>query len=165
MAEDTPEPAEINRQNAEFWAKQQARTEELMANPELADAAYKEIQDEQLRKVPVYWQRPLERVLEKLVALGAKLQSAQARKSRRLRGPDPLTEHIEAIVRRRPNITEEGLFDALEAEAGISELIVEIDGKSIIYENRHGHLKKASISGLKDRLSRAKQKNKKLHSR
>ncbi len=71
--------------------------------------------------------------------------------------PDALQRLIIDLVRARPKITERELQRELEAAHDRRQVVDDIaDGK--IFFPKTGALKEAPISGLKDRLSRAKRK-------
>ena len=89
----------------------------------------------------------------------------QASRAGRSKKPDPLQQLIIEIVKNKPNITTPELFEKLKARSWPESMVAEIDDGTIVFNDRCGSrqfLNEAPISGLKDRLSRAK---KFLHSR
>jgi hypothetical protein len=83
----------------------------------------------------------------------AKQQSKSAKNPR----PDPLSDLIKKIVDKKPDITAKSLPDELEKYKGHG-VIDDIDETEISYYVK-GKEKESPISGLKDRLSRAKKNN------
>jgi hypothetical protein len=81
---------------------------------------------------------------------GRRRQRAYAKKPR----VDPLHEMIDEILEKNPQINTAGLLSELRAREGISA-IDEIDEDKIYFEDGR---KPAKISGLKDRLGRARKK-------
>ena len=61
------------------------------------------------------------------------------------------------IVADKPQITVRQLMDELRAYSGIRDVVEDIDEKSIHFLDRQDRPKTASISGLKDRLTRARK--------
>jgi hypothetical protein len=64
---------------------------------------------------------------------------------------------IEKIVGERPRITARQLEEKLRSYQGLG-IIADIDEEVISFANKDDRLKDAKVSGLKDRLSRAKAK-------
>jgi hypothetical protein len=68
---------------------------------------------------------------------------------------DTLHEIINNIVQQRPDITERELLGWLKKQQGLG-IIQDLDERAIWFTTKDGRSKSAAISGLKDRLSRAK---------
>ena len=83
--------------------------------------------------------------------------SQHARKGGLARKTDVLQELIERIVRRNLAITVRALESQLREHQGI-EPIQDFSNGTISFTNHDGRTKDAELSGLKDRLSRAKKK-------
>lgn len=85
------------------------------------------------------------------------MQGEIGRKGGRASKTDPLQKLIVRVVRQRPFITAKELESYLEAHQD-ADPIIEICGGIIRFWNHDGSEKSAPLSGLKDRLSRAKKK-------
>jgi len=123
------------------------------------EAALGRLFDEQKRNVPVRNQATIEYLLAVAEAEKRRFLSQHARKGGQAKKTDALQQEIVKLVRRDPAITEARLKDMLTSDR-FSELIVEFDEETISFQpgdSKHGRLKEARISGLKDRLSRAKK--------
>jgi hypothetical protein len=81
---------------------------------------------------------------------------SRQRQNARMPRPDALQELIIAILKAKPGLTESQLLRELENNQWHG-VIEEIDGAVIIFNDK-GRLKEAPISGLKDRISRARKK-------
>ncbi|OAI14215.1 hypothetical protein A1507_15545 [Methylomonas koyamae] len=71
--------------------------------------------------------------------------------------PDTLQILINQIVRNNPEISEKELLSKLEKEKGLG-VIEDVEDIDIVFSDKNDQLKAARVSGLKDRLSRAKKK-------
>jgi hypothetical protein len=65
----------------------------------------------------------------------------------------PVTEEVQ----KRPAITVTDLLKHLQSLQDLRQVVDDIDEEAISFTDRKGHTKNAPISGLKDRLSRAKK--------
>lgn len=65
----------------------------------------------------------------------------------------PVTEEVQ----KRPAITVTDLLKHLQSLQDLRQVVDDIDEEAISFTDRNGHPKNAPISGLKDRLSRAKK--------
>ena len=164
---------EINAHNRAFWAEQSLLREERLNDPLLAEVLDDELRSYVIRRVPAQHQESVERILErakeikKLVLASTELsirQDAlkdQARKAGKCKGSDALQHLIVALVKKDPNITTARLLEKLEAELWWPESVVEaIETGKVLFRGHSGSrefFKSAPMSGLKDRLSRAKK--------
>lgn len=149
--------AEINQANAEFWREQQELLTTRMGDEPTRESAFKALEAEQLRGVPLKSRMTLELALQEAELTGQNFLSAQGRKGGAASKTDALQRLIEETVKRQPNISVEELKTKLHALQGISAIEDIADGV-IGFADRRGHSKEAPWSGLKDRLSRAKKK-------
>jgi hypothetical protein len=156
---------EINEWHREFYSEQSKLMEERMADEDVLDVAIKDLQSEALRQVPVYFQKSFEGALESAAVSkvrfqksGAKnFQSDFSRKGGTASKTDALQKLILEKVRVNPEITERQLLDHLR-EKCVGIVVTDIDDTlgEIDFDN-DGRQKTARITGLKDRLSRAKK--------
>jgi hypothetical protein len=159
---------ELNEHNHQFWSEQSIIMEQRMADPDIINIAMSEIQSEYSRLVPVYYQRSFEEALE--LAAGAKarfqkhtaksFQTVFSKKGGAASKLDSLQKLILEIAGQNPHITQRKLFGELQKRTPGS-IVIDIDMKlgSIEFNNKSDQQQKiARISGLKDRLSRAKKK-------
>jgi hypothetical protein len=148
--------SELNRINREFWQEQHVLLESRMRNEQLRKAAFRMINSEVRRRVPVQSQMSLYEAFHEAHLIGAGLSTEQARKAGRAKKTDLLQQLINSIVIRSPRITVTQLEGQLKSLQG-AETIEEIGEKTITFARANGTLKEAKRSGLKDRLSRAKK--------
>ena len=166
-ARKLPTPKEINELNRQFWSKQTDLMDQRMADPEILKIAMKDIESESLRQVPLYNQKSFARALETAAKTKADIlktaaksfQSDFSKRGGTAPKADALQRLIMEIVQRKPNITEPELLGELENRKSGS-IISDIDNDDgfIEFQNGDQQFKRARISGLKDRLSRAKKK-------
>ena len=163
---------EINAHNRTFWAEQSLLREERLKDPLLAEVLDHELRSYVIRRVPAQHQVSVERILErakeiKKLVLASTERSIrqdalkdQARKAGKCKGSDALQQLIVALVKKSPNITTARLLEKLEAELWPAAVVEEVQEGKILFRDRIGSRefsKSAPISGLKDRLSRAKK--------
>ena len=161
-------PGDLNRINAEFWEVESKNLEERMKDPVLREAAFARLRSERMRGVTVKEQITLDGALaaEEQTALKsadhieARVVSRRARRAGSVAKVDGLQGFINSIVEKRPKITVPELLDKIRAEVGSGGPIVDLDKTSIWFVGAHDQSRSATISGLKDRLSRAKRKMK-----
>jgi hypothetical protein len=159
---------EINERNRQFWSEQSILMQPRMADEDVLSTAMNDIQCEGLRQVPVYNQKSFEEALE--IAANAKVrfqrhaaksfQTAFSKKGGAAPKLDALQTLILEIALKNPRITKTELLADLENRK-LRSVVVDIDYElgSIDFNNKNDRqLKSAPISGLKDRLSRAKKK-------
>jgi hypothetical protein len=148
---------EINEANSRFWRKQRSLFDERMANDAIRETASEAWQAQQHRAVPLACQFSLEKALEDAERAGQRFLAQLARRGGTASKTDSLQLLIQKTVSRCPDISADRLLDALRANQGIDPA-EDIDEHTIHFTNHDGRSKKASVSGLKDRLSRAKKK-------
>jgi hypothetical protein len=161
-------PGDVNRINAEFWEVESKKLEERMKDPVLREAAFARLRSETMRGVCVKKQMTLDGALaaEEQTALKsadhieARVVSRRARRAGSSEKVDALQSFINSVVEKRPKITGPELLDKIRAEVGTGGPIVDLDETSIWFVGAHDQSRSATISGLKDRLSRAKRKTK-----
>jgi hypothetical protein len=90
--------------------------------------------------------------------LEARVVSRRARRAGSVEKVDALQSFINSVVEKRPKIIVPELVDKIRAEAGSGGAIVDLDERYIWFVGAHDQSRSATISGLKDRLSRAKKK-------
>lgn len=172
----------LNQINSEFWAAQQPKIDQWMANKSIRDMALDTLRSEAVRGIPLNLQMTLEGALQdawnaqqRFATTASKVQSASdvaaetetadplkqakeelARQGGKAKPVDALQRLIERLVGDDPTLTMAGLLDKLRSYPAFPE-ICDVTETQIEFEDRH-RIKYASISGLKDRLSRAKKK-------
>ena len=156
MIENKGSITDINARNQEFWEKQRVLMDQRLSDEATAGLAYEMMKDE-IKSQPFALQRSYEKILE--IAAGAKnfLCRHLASKGGKAAKGDSLQKLIEEIVSKNPALSETQLFDALKNNEKIPPL-EDIDDETIFFTNSDGRSKSTPISGLKDRLSRAKKK-------
>ncbi len=159
---------EFNQRYQQFWSEQSIIMEQRIADPNIISTAMAEIQSEYSRLVPVYYQRSFEEALELAAHAKARfqkqtaksLQTVFSKKGGAASKLDSLQKLILEIVRQNPHITQRELFCELQKRTPGSVVIdIDLGLGSIEFNNKSDRQQKiARISGLKDRLSRAKKK-------
>jgi len=149
--------AELNRQSREFWRAQGALLQKRMADDAIRETAFDIMQDEAKRGVEIYYQKSLYRALEDAEQAKHRFMTQQSRTGGKAKKTDALQHLIEQFVQRTPTITVRELENRLSEHQGI-EPIQDIEEGTIYFSKQDGNTKRAKLSGLKDRLSRAKRK-------
>jgi hypothetical protein len=143
---------EINHINQRFWRDQRVSMDERLANDAICETAIEAMQGIALPDLNSIYE-----ALEYAERVGRRFLAWQARKGGYAPKADALQGVIDKIVTRRPSITLRELTRQMKLHQGIPP-IQDIDDGSIWFTNRDGSTKKAPLTGLKDRLSRAKAK-------
>lgn len=157
----------INRRNKQFWSKQSKLTVQRISDPTLYALAARDMLSEAIR-VGFREQKSLDQaladaeqsqniLLESLPHAEEPWRRIASRKGGRALKTDALQVLIETCVRERPDITQRQLWHRLNKHLGLG-VIRAIDSQKIEFSARNGEPKTAPVSGLKDRLSRAKSK-------
>jgi hypothetical protein len=148
---------EINQMNAEFWAAQKVLLRERMADEAIRQTAFEAIATETVKGLPLFYQKSIYEALADADRARKRFMSQHARRGGLAGKTDVLQDLIEQIVRRNPAITVRALEARLSEHQGI-EPIQDFSDGTISFTNRGDRTKYAALSGLKDRLSRAKRK-------
>jgi hypothetical protein len=157
----------INEQNKEFWSNQSELTVQRMSDPTLYALAMHDMRSEAIR-VSIREQKSLDQALADAEQARDSLwkNPAAAERERRrslsLKGgrafkTDALQVLIDTCVRKAPNMSQRELWHQLRKPLGLG-VIKAIDNQKIEFLDRDGKLKTSPVSGLKDRLSRAKSR-------
>ena len=112
---------------------------------------------EHTRGTPVYFQVSIYEALENAEHIGQRFFAQRSRKGGKARTTDSLQLLIEEIVERCPSITAHQLLCELQSQQHFG-VIQDIDDETICFTNCGDRFKTAALTGLKDRLSRAKIK-------
>jgi hypothetical protein len=157
----------INAWNEQFWSKQALLTEQRIADPMLYDVATRDMDSEAIR-VTIRERKSLDQALadaEETVKTVSIIVVAAETERRRIicrsgglaRKADTLQILIQQLVRETPGMSRRELWFQLKREQGRGTIMA-IDGKEIEFLTSNGKSKSATVSGLKDRLHRAKRK-------
>lgn len=166
-----PTLKEMNELNRVFWNEQNKLTRERVEDPLFLKMLNGELQCYRLGMVPGRYQKSIEQILEGAAenkrsaiencepSIRQEAVREQARKAGRRKRPDALQRLIMSIVQTEGEITAPQLLDKLQEFPRPDPVDdVDLDEDKIWYRNGPGKaLKSAPISGLKDRLSRAKK--------
>ena len=140
--------------------------DERISNPALYKIAMDDMNFEILRGVPVKLRKSMERALADAAGAKDAFHADLSRMGGRARKSDALQDLILELVGKDQDMTESELLDKLKGEAGAG-VVTSIDEPSdllagdtrcIHFVNDDERPKRASVYGLKDRLSRAKTK-------
>jgi hypothetical protein len=148
--------SEIQRINKVLWREQAVLLEKGMADPVVRGIALEIMATEQRRGISVCEQLSIYTALTAAVCLKRKVLSDQGRKGGSAEKRDPLSKWLRELVRRDPQISEQECIEKLRSEKGLG-LITDIDENFIYFATSEGKEKTAKLSGLKDRLSRARK--------
>ena len=163
MAQMLTLPAMINTRNRAFWEAESAQAERRMADPDIFSRAIADMHAEATKRLPVYYQKSFEQALQDAAALlndPVLLKRTHRRLSRfggSSKKTDALQEVILEAVQKRPAITVKDLLKHLRSRQCLRQVVDDIDDEAISFTDRNGHSKEAPVSGLKDRLFRAKK--------
>jgi hypothetical protein len=159
----------LNGRNRKFWAKQSKLTEQFIIDPIVYPLALHDMYLEADR-LPLNEQKSIDYALVKaaetlntymLLKNPSAAEKARKRHLSRKGGSasktDALQMLIQSCVRQSSGISQRELLHHLKTYLGRGILRV-IDNEKIEFLNYNEKLKSAPVSGLKDRLSRAKSK-------
>jgi len=177
-------PKKLNELHRQFWVQQSELSDRRISDPVLYANATASMNSEVIRGVPLKLRKTLDLALAEAAAEKIRFQShsyltgARAskedfrrdfcRKGGKALKSDPLTKLIADLVRASPKIHERTLLIELRRQTDLEDsIVISVDAESdvlpgdvrkITFENRDGTPKSAPISGLKDRLARARAK-------
>jgi hypothetical protein len=154
----------LNKANKDFWELEGQKLEKRMDNPALREAAFARLASEFRRRVPVQNQMTLESALEEEEQAFSKradlvepfVVSRRARRAGSAKKVDALQGFIVSVVRCRRTIKVSELLEKIRAEAGSGRPIEGVAAGCIEFVGANHRSRSSPISGLKDRLSRAK---------
>jgi hypothetical protein len=151
--------SELNELNDRFWKEQTPLRDRRIADEAIRATAFARLSSELVRGFPFRYLLSIEQLLADAEGDKQRFLSHQARNGGRAKKSDALQHAIEDLVRRDPHITVAKVRDLLTRER-YPGLIEDVDGEEISFvwfdRRRRQRSKQAAISGLKDRLSRAK---------
>jgi hypothetical protein len=162
--------ADINERNRQFWQVESDLLIKRIADGFLYEVARTDVCSEILRQVPIKSRKSIGQALADAEKMRHFYQSAFARKGGKAFKGDALQSVIEEIVLKNPTLTIRQLCFRLKDQIG-QGTVTSIDKESdvradeprmIHFEEDNGKRMLASLSGLKDRLFRAKKKIKSL---
>jgi hypothetical protein len=155
---------EMNRRNKAFWDCENKLMQERLQKPEILTVAVRDLESEAWRQVPIRNRKTFESALQDAeevaaILVGPSFQASMqnaARKAGSAPKSDALALLIREIVRAQPDISLAELISKLDGqrEPGI---IQDLEDGGIWFANGPNDSKHAPVSGLKDRLSRAKK--------
>jgi hypothetical protein len=157
----------INLRNQTFWREESEIAMRRAVMPDTLENAMERIQSEEQRFVPIRYRLTMEDALmgasraeaRSGPRLAQEARSSLARQGGHAEKPDALQKIIEVIVARNPSIDTSGLLRKLDSISGDDATVVTVNDEVIEFEPTSGaKLKTAPVSGLKDRLYRAKRK-------
>ena len=156
MVSKPPSPAEMNQRHREFWAVEMPKLERRMADAQLVALAAEDMASETLRRIPIYNRKTIELAYEDAERRRATIRSGDGNRGGRPPSGDTLQRLIEEIVRRRPTIPASALLARLH-DLQHQGVIQDIDDSEIWFADARGASRTAPLSGLKDRLTRARK--------
>jgi hypothetical protein len=160
-------PQELNVRNAQFWLLQSELLDDRISDATLFRIATADLNSEIARGVSIKSQKTLEAALADAAHHRSIYRGELSRMGGRARKGDALQNLIDKILEARPKISRQQLQYALEGPDGagvvthIDKTFEALSGvRQIHFTEEDGRPKLARLSGLKDRLSRARRKTK-----
>jgi hypothetical protein len=159
--------AKINERNRQFWLKQSELLGRRIQEAALHEIAMNELSAEAAMRVPVRNRKSLEQILARAEKSKTIFQRAFSRNGGKASKPDALHRVIIEIVLNEPDINPRQLLHKIRKMAKDGHPVVSLVGQKSglicdqaeqIHFKDNGKLQMAPVSGLKDRLSRAKKK-------
>jgi hypothetical protein len=158
-------PQQVNERNRMFWDVQSKLRAERISSEAILEIAINDVRSE-TSKVSIRLQKPFDQALADAEKTMNIVQSAFSRKGGKAPKRDALQILIQDIVIQKPKITAGQLLYTLKSIRGagtVTSIEEESDVRGgeprmIHYVDDSRTPKTASLSGLKDRLSRAKRK-------
>jgi hypothetical protein len=165
-ADAKPETSATNRA---FWAEEQAAAERRMEDPAVLELALSSMAAEAQRPLPTRWQVSIYDALREAETAKSGILFEQSRRAGSVEKIDALQAFIIGAVRTNGSITLPQLLDRLHGQQQPGGWLEDIDRETISFLDAKHRSKSAPVSGLKDRLCRARKKidaeNKKTASR
>jgi len=146
----------MNRRHSEFWAVESPKLERRLADAQLVALATEDMASETLRGIPTRYLKSMERAYEDAETRRTVIRSGDGSRGGRPPSGDALQRLIEEIVMRHPTISASALLARLR-DRQHQGVIEDIDDGRICFVDASGAGRSASISGLKDRLTRARK--------
>jgi hypothetical protein len=148
--------SDLNRLNQKFWERERIYMGARMADATILKTGLELLKLDTQRGVPLCWQKPFEMALAEGEGLKRLVMSQEGKKAGEAKKTDALQQVIVDVVRERPDITSPQLRDHLLERCNTPPL-EGTDEDAILFAGHGGRTGGARISGLKDRLSRAKK--------
>lgn len=156
--------AELNELNHKFWLQESELRDRRIADSLLYDIATMGMSSEVKRGVSLYSRKTLELALADAEYEKRSILSDRAAKAGKAPKGDALNRLVLDEVRANPKITERQLLKRLEQQVGegtilsisSKDALLAGDVRTIRFQTVEGKEKEAPVSGLKDRLFRAK---------
>jgi hypothetical protein len=154
----------INQRSDTFWKDNQKHMSELMEDEDVLKGACELVMLERERQVPGKNSLNFNRALEQSKKTVERLRRGQARKGGLASKTDSLQKIIMKFVLENPNMTQRKLLSSLKKQEFLElsfdnkSNVLAGDGVMIRWSSEDGRKDCAPVSGLKDRLSRAKKR-------
>ena len=146
----------MNQHHSEFWAVEMRKLERRVADAQLVALATEDMASETVRGIPMYYRKTMERAYEDAERRRAAIRREDGSQGGRPPSGDALQHLIEEIVAGRPTISALALLARL-GDLQHQGVIEDIDDGRVWFVDARGAGSSASISGLKDRLTRARK--------
>ena len=164
-----PTPFELAETYRDFWTAEQAAAERRMGNPGVLELALSAMAAEMRRQLPLGWRVSIYDALREAETAKSGILFQQSRRAGSADKTDALQAFIIDAVRANRSITLAQLLDSLRQQQQPGGWLEDIDQETIWFLDAKHRSKSAQVSGLKDRLCRARKKidaeNKKTESR
>jgi hypothetical protein len=150
--------SELNSRHEQFWALQSKLTLERISNGELFEFAQKDMDSEIIRGVPVKHRKTFELALADAEQGTRLVRQRFSRMGGKAHKQDALQRLIVEKVQQNPKVHQQELFHSLRADIGKGTIVsMDVQSNTIQFWTETGKLKTVSLSGLKDRLSKARR--------
>jgi hypothetical protein len=145
---------DLNQRNQEVWFERSRLMAVHLSDIDVARVAFKDVIS--MQYLPLEFQKTYEQSVEFAAYARDCFRTGFAREAGRAAKADALQELILESVLKNPRLTEKELLRIFH-ENKSGSIIWDIDEQFVYFKSK-GKDKQASISGLKDRLARAKKK-------
>ena len=153
-----PTPFELAETYRAFWAEEQAAAERRMEDRAVLELALSSMAAETQRQLPIRWQVSIYDALREAETAKSGILFEQSRRAGSADKTDALQAFIIDAVRANRSITLAQLLDRLRQQRQPGGWLEDIDQETIWFLDGKRGSKSASVSGLKDRLCRARKK-------
>lgn len=157
---------QLNNWHKRFWRAQSKLADNRISDETIFTLATVDMYSETVRGVPLRQKKSIEQALEDAHHAQRFVRSEFSRRGGKTPGCDVLQSMIEKIVTGNPRMSERQLFHELTRQQ-VNGTVTSIDREAdvrageprmIHFVSNDATLKRAPLSGLKDRLYRAKKK-------
>ncbi len=150
-------PEETNARNRVFWEERNKEFWRQLGHSFIVEQVMKDVQRDIDRHVPVGFRLSMEDLAELNEERLKDTQRYSARRGGLAKKTDALQQRIIELVRGNPQLTSAGVLAKLRDTQGPAGVVCDVTEQHISIERSDGRIEDVPISGLKDRVSRARK--------